>query len=285
MPIVSGSGGTTRGSSAAAASASAAAGAPAYVAAAQSAIQSAVRDWISNATVRGEVTGGIVHFKGGCLTSSKPIEAPVRDAMITAGAPALLAVAVAGFVQTTWQNWASQLRAVVVAFPELEAYAFPNVTKHPSSVLSFPLSTLQSPGNALFAYSTFAGQMREVAAPFFPGAPPPQVASSASQQHQALSVSTNTGGASSTAPRNGGTPKPQIFAGVLQSGTSPLDLFAGLGSWFSASFDDWFLGAGIGRLYATAVGISLLPYGAPPFKMYGTCEGSLKGTRSFGERV
>jgi hypothetical protein len=268
MPIVSGSGGTTRGSSAAAASASAAAGAPAYVAAAQSAIQ-----------------GGIVHFKGGCLTSSKPIEAPVRDAMITAGAPALLAVAVAGFVQTTWQNWASQLRAVVVAFPELEAYAFPNVTKHPSSVLSFPLSTLQSPGNALFAYSTFAGQMREVAAPFFPGAPPPQVASSASQQHQALSVSTNTGGASSTAPRNGGTPKPQIFAGVLQSGTSPLDLFAGLGSWFSASFDDWFLGAGIGRLYATAVGISLLPYGAPPFKMYGTCEGSLKGTRSFGERV
>jgi len=260
--------------------------------AARAAIQSALRDWISNAVVQGEVIGSIVHFKGGCLTSSKPIEAPVRDAMITAGAPALLAVSVASYLESTWRNWASQLRAIVIAFPEFEAYPGPSAERFFSAVPGFPLSTLQSPGNSLFAYSTFAGQLRDVAAPYFPSpgssSSPVQAQAPSSQQHQAIAAAATSAGNRKTslgARMSSRAPQPQIFAGVLQTGTSPLDLFAGLGAWFSSCFDDWFLGAGIGRLFATATGVSLTNSVNPPFKMYGRCEGPIEGRRRFGDRA
>jgi hypothetical protein len=280
MPIVSGGQtGTTRGGGGAAANATATA--PVYLEAARAAIQNAIRKWIREAVVRGEVTGAFAHLKPGCLTSNSPIEAPVRDAMITSGAPALLAVAVAHFIDSNWQSWASQLRATLIAFPEFEQFVPASANRWPSVALGFPLSTLQSPGNALFAYSTFPAQLKEVAAPYFPAAGPQT--RNAAQQTQALSMSAPSGAAGFSATTSG-QPLPRTFGAVLQQGSTPLDQFAGLGDWLSASFDHWFLGAGIGRLFGTGIGIPLA-LNCPPHKIIGTCDGSLRCLRLFGERA
>jgi hypothetical protein len=284
MPIVSGgtSGAANRGPGA-----MATIDPSVYASAARVAAETALREWIRYAKLRGDHTGSMVSFQCGCLTSTWPIAAPVRDAMINAGAPALLAVAVSECIESNWRVWASQLSATLIGFPQFEFSATSTAPPTLSSLLPVPLRTLSSPGNSVLDAPAFPSLLRNTSAPFLSGSSGTTLGATqvTGQTRSGLAMTTRPV-AAAAAGTNTSTSRP-AFAAVISTG-APSDHFLGLGSWLSACFNDWFLGAYINQLWAFPKGAIPIPvvYGLPPAsRIVGVCEASLGGLRRFGERA
>lgn len=89
----------------------------AWVTAARTSIANGARNWIQNAKASGSVSGPVATLAAGGLTGPS-FEGQVRDALLTAGAPAPFAEAIAKSFWQRWEDWASAYSTVVPgAFP------------------------------------------------------------------------------------------------------------------------------------------------------------------------